>query len=599
MVALSRSRPDLLPQILHDMRVPFVVALAYFVCAAGAFAFTRLSGHVPLLWVANAPLIAALLTRPVQERRWHIVGCFAAGIAAMLLFSPYRLQVPIFGVATIAEGVLTWALLRRLGCDAGVLLSLPGLRRFLAAAGVIAPIVTGMVPAVTIALEQGAHPGAVWVSWAISHGLGALICTPLALLAMAGPLYREPMARSGAGAKLFFIAAILIAVTGASFAQHHLPLMFLPVLPLITATMSFRVAGAALGVFLIALVGAGYGMAGQGPVRSVPGDSGFQLLFFQFYLAVLFLIAMPFATLITQINRLIAQITASEARYRMISDHVSDVVLTMDARGHVQFASPSARELTGHDPDRLIGRRPDELVHASEVDRARAFHAKVVANPDTIHRFEFRGNTPDGGTRWFEATARAVPDAEGGVASVVSVVREISQRKAREADLVRQATTDPMTGVLNRRAFHERIEQVRRVTPDHPATLALFDLDHFKQVNDRHGHAAGDAALLHFTDVLRANLRGEDAIARLGGEEFAVLFPGLAPAEALHAVERVRAALERTRVVSGTAQFSITVSAGLAPMRDAMSGDEVLRIADLALYRAKAMGRNRSELAAA
>ncbi|MBA4763075.1 sensor domain-containing diguanylate cyclase [Sphingomonas sp.] len=582
-----------------DLLVVAAVAMVYFLCAAAAIAFTILSGNVALLWIANAVLIAALLTRPATERPLHVASCFAASVAASVAVSPYIPLAPLFGVANIAETLIAWALLRRFNIDARLFLSLRALGVFVATAGVIAPLASGVIPAAALALYQGADPWVVWISWGIGHGLGALICTPIALLALAGTTYRDRFSGPAALPRFFGIALLMIAVTSLSFAQARLPLLFVPVLPLIAATMAFRVAGATLGVFAIALIGAAFTVAGTGPLQMIDGTEAFRLQFFQFYLSVLFLIAVPFATMIAQNQRLAASVAVSEARYRLISDHVSDVVLTLDPHGAVQFASPSMREVTGHAPETIIGKSPAELVHEVDRDRVREAYRRVMAEPETVHRFEFRGHTATGGIRWFETTARAVRDADRAVLSVVTVVREVSHRKAREADLLRQANTDPMTGVLNRRAFQDRIDRFRTDTPERPGTLALFDLDHFKQVNDGHGHDAGDAALLHFADVLRANLRVEDVIGRLGGEEFAVLFPGLSTAAAMAACERVRNSLQDARIHAGDTTFTITVSAGVAPIRPDLSSDEVFRVADAALYRAKSAGRNRSELAAA
>lgn len=575
------------------------VAFTYFLCAAGAISFTRLSGDVALLWVANGVLIAALLSRPATERPLHIASCFAASVAATVAVSPYTVLAPMFGVANVAEALIAWALLHRFGADARVFLSLRALAGFVAAAGVIAPLVAGIIPAATLALHQGGDPWVMWMSWGIGHGLGALIVTPIALLALAGATYCDRLTCRSTIPRIATITTLMVAVTALCFAQTRLPLLFVPILPLIAATMAFRVAGATLGVFLIAVIGAGFTVAGMGPVELIAGSEGFRLQFFQFYLAVLFLIAVPFATMIAQNQRLAAAVAVSEARYRLISDHVSDVVLTLDPNGVVQFASPSMREVTGHTPQSIVGKSPVELVHEVDRERVREAYRRVLSEPEMIHRFEFRGQTATGGIRWFETTARAVRNADQAVLSVVTVVREVSQRKAREADLLRQANTDPMTGVLNRRAFQDRIDQFRENTPDRPGTLALFDLDHFKQVNDGHGHDAGDAALLHFADVLRANLRIEDVIGRLGGEEFAVLFPGLSTTAAMAACERVRSSLQDARIHAGGTTFTITVSAGVAPIRPDLSSDEVFRIADAALYRAKSHGRNRSELAAA
>ncbi|MFL9840871.1 diguanylate cyclase [Sphingomonas sp. ST-64] len=573
------------------------VALTYFILAVAAIGLTRLNQNVALLWLANGPLIAALLTRPAAERPLHLVACFAASISASITVSPYTALAPLFGIANIGEALLGWLLLRRFGGDARAFLALPSLAAFVAAAGVVSPLLTGPLPAAMMALSQGSDPWAVWMNWGIGHGLGTLIATPIALLVLGGTIYRERKPQPGGIGRFATIALLLISVTMISFAQTRLPLLFVPILPLIAATMVYRVAGAALGMFAIAIIGAGFTMAGHGPIELIDASYALRLQFFQFYLAVLFLIAVPFATMIAQNHRLAQAVSASEARYRLIAEHASDAVLTVDRDGRVLFASPSVRELSGYPPEGLVGATSFDMIFEPDRARVRDAHQQIIDQPDTTHRFEYRGITATGGVRWFESTARAVRDADGEVATIVTIVREVSQRKAREADLQRQASTDPMTGVLNRRAFQERIDQHRRRTPELPAALALFDLDNFKQVNDGYGHDAGDAALLVFADVLRASLRVEDVIGRLGGEEFAVLLPGLSASAALAACERVRNSLQDTRIHSAESGFSITVSAGVAPIRAELSSDEVFRRADAALYRAKSRGRNRSELA--
>ncbi len=577
--------------------VVVAVAITYFVLAAAAIEFTRLSGNVALLWIANAPLLAALLTRPAVERPLHLMACYAATIAASVAVSPYSALSPLFAVANIGEALIAWLLLRRFLGQDRLLLSLRSLTIFVAVAGLVAPLITGGLPAVTLWIFQGTAPIVTWSNWMIGHGLGALIGTPVALLLVGGTAYREQIARAGEPLRILWVATLLVGITSLCFAQDQLPLLFLPVLPLIVATMTFRLAGAAFGVFAIAMIGAGFTVAGHGPMQLIHGSEAFQLQFFQFYLAVLFLTAHPFATMITEKHRLALAVAESEARYRLIAEHASDAVLTVDPVGNILFASPSVRELAGFEPVDLIGKSTFSFIAETDRERTRVAHLLAIAQPDRIHRFEFRAATASGVIRWFESTARAVTGEDGHVATIVTVIRDLSHRKAREADLERQAATDPMTGVLNRRAFQAQLAQFR-ASGDGPGALALFDLDHFKRVNDSFGHEAGDSALLVFADVLRGNLRSEDVIGRLGGEEFAVLFPGRTASDALAACERVRSSLEDTRIGAAPGSFTITVSIGVGPIRHGETSEAAFRQADAALYRAKALGRNRSELAA-
>jgi diguanylate cyclase (GGDEF)-like protein len=202
----------------------------------------------------------------------------------------------------------------------------------------------------------------------------------------------------------------------------------------------------------------------------------------------------------------------------------------------------------------------------------------------------------DGVASWFEANSRIVVDAAGRPTAVVCILRDLDGRKRREAELERAASTDPLTGVLNRTAFRHRVdERLRADTP--PGTLALIDVDHFKRVNDVYGHATGDAALLVLADLLRTNLRADDAVGRIGGEEFAILFAGRDAGAAVAICDRLRDTLARTDIPAGDGGVSITMSAGVMPLRRDLTIDAMFSRADEALYRAKALGRNRTERA--
>lgn len=180
--------------------------------------------------------------------------------------------------------------------------------------------------------------------------------------------------------------------------------------------------------------------------------------------------------------------------------------------------------------------------------------------------------------------------------------RAVEEERARvERQLVRQATVDALTGLANRRRFFDvtdsLLAQCRRYGT--PATVALLDLDHFKQVNDRHGHAMGDAVLKAFSAVLLEVLRESDLAARVGGEEFAVLLPSTSAQEALIPLERIRQMLAERVVRLGEHEVSVSVSIGLCEWRDGLgSPDAWLAQADQALYAAKDGGRNRLCVAA-
>jgi diguanylate cyclase (GGDEF)-like protein len=165
----------------------------------------------------------------------------------------------------------------------------------------------------------------------------------------------------------------------------------------------------------------------------------------------------------------------------------------------------------------------------------------------------------------------------------------------------RQATTDDLTGLVNRRRFLEALdgEIVRAEALGTPVSIVLVDLDHFKLVNDRFGHAAGDEVLRQFAARALAHLRDVDVAGRLGGEEFAVVVPETNAAGAAAVAERLRGSLARLPLPAGAESALVTASFGVAERVQGEGGSDLLRRADAALYQAKREGRNRVAVAAA
>jgi diguanylate cyclase (GGDEF)-like protein len=181
-------------------------------------------------------------------------------------------------------------------------------------------------------------------------------------------------------------------------------------------------------------------------------------------------------------------------------------------------------------------------------------------------------------------------------------LRVIEQRDAALLRLAQAAITDPLTGLANRRGFAEAAERAVAACRARglPASVALFDIDRFKAVNDGHGHAAGDVVLVGLARVLREGLRAEDTAARIGGEEFALLCPGLGPAEVAAVCEGLRAALRAQVAHPAGGAAVVTASAGVAALPESAGPAAVeaaLVAADRALYAAKAAGRDRVVIA--
>jgi two-component system, cell cycle response regulator len=178
-------------------------------------------------------------------------------------------------------------------------------------------------------------------------------------------------------------------------------------------------------------------------------------------------------------------------------------------------------------------------------------------------------------------------------------IRRKHYQERLRADLDRSlemAVTDPLTGLRNRRYVVRHLEGLLR---GDSAAVLLVDVDRFKRINDTHGHAAGDAALRAVAERLKAHLRAADVVARYGGEEFLVVLAGAVPDYALAAAERLRQVLAQDPVAVEGALLSVTASIGVAVAPQGTSSQAATAAADAALYRAKAAGRNRVELAEA
>jgi two-component system cell cycle response regulator len=169
------------------------------------------------------------------------------------------------------------------------------------------------------------------------------------------------------------------------------------------------------------------------------------------------------------------------------------------------------------------------------------------------------------------------------------------QMRARLLAGLQLASVDPLTGLHNRRFATKRLGEISQTARDSAGEFAtlVLDIDHFKQINDRYGHATGDAVLMQIAHSLKSQLRAQDLIARVGGEEFLIALPGYAPERALALADRLRQSVEGLRFAGPDGQrFTITLSIGLAMSDGAEELDETLQTADRALYAAKADGRN-------
>jgi diguanylate cyclase (GGDEF)-like protein/PAS domain S-box-containing protein len=330
----------------------------------------------------------------------------------------------------------------------------------------------------------------------------------------------------------------------------------------------------------------------------IAGPVGYQLQFLQFYLTTTIVTIMPVAAGMHGRAKLDREMRVSEARYRMLAEHSTDVVLHISHDGRINYVSPAITRINGRQPAELVGEVGWSLVVPDDREHVVAHHHKVIAAAGEIVTFEYRTPIANGEHRWLEARARLIVGDDGNAEGVVSMLRDISARKETEQRLSQEAYSDPLTGLANRRGFEFAIKQ-SLATRAVGATdcLALFDIDHFKRVNDEHGHDVGDAVLHMLGRLMQSSVRACDTVARMGGEEFAVHLPNCSMSEALAICERIRVDTAKQTVMAGKSVVRVTISGGVT-LFDHDHLPRALKQADQALYVAKRGGRDQLALAA-
>ena len=287
---------------------------------------------------------------------------------------------------------------------------------------------------------------------------------------------------------------------------------------------------------------------------------------------------------------------ASEDRFRSLVQHSSDTTLVIADNLVITYASPATLTLLGREPESVVGLDATSLVHPDDRERVGLQFAARLQEKSVADPVEFRMAHADGTWRDAEAVLSDLRDTPS-VAGYVANLRDTTERKVAEALLAHQAVHDPLTGLANRTLILDRAEQMLvRCARGHQPVAALFiDLDNFKDVNDTLGHEAGDKLLQAVADRFTATVRASDTVGRLGGDEFVVLAEGVSLAAGPELLaERIQEVLRepfRLDGVSGPELF-ITASIGIAGGTRA-TADDMLRDADIALYRAKANGKDR------
>jgi diguanylate cyclase (GGDEF)-like protein/PAS domain S-box-containing protein len=306
---------------------------------------------------------------------------------------------------------------------------------------------------------------------------------------------------------------------------------------------------------------------------------------------------------ITEKKQLEIAIRESREHLNAVVDSAYDAIITVDPAQRIKFMNHAALRMFGWDAQEIIGQPLDVLVARSGVDAharyVETFHRSPIRARGMRERSAVHGRRRDG-TEFPVQISISKVQLEGGV-EMTAIVRDVTETTRLIAALQATATSDALTGVATRRRFLDALEIELKRAQRHGRALSvvLFDIDHFKRVNDEFGHPIGDAALAAFGEILGKDRRASDVAGRLGGEEFALLLTETPLASAHEVADRLRLATERIRIDDGRGgRLGFTVSAGVAGLTpQTNSAAELVAAADRALYAAKHAGRNRVALA--
>ncbi|ABI57851.1 PAS domain S-box protein [Alkalilimnicola ehrlichii MLHE-1] len=268
-------------------------------------------------------------------------------------------------------------------------------------------------------------------------------------------------------------------------------------------------------------------------------------------------------------------------------------ILITDTEGCIVYVNRGFEQITGYRRDEVLGETPAVLNSGEQSARFYRDLWTTLERGETF-RGTFLNRNRSGALFYLEQSITPVRADQGQVVRYVATGKDITERVRMEEELKRAATTDALTGLANRLSFEQLLERDYERCRRYGGALSLlmFDLDHFKAVNDAHGHEAGDAVLQALAGLVLANVRTADTVARWGGEEFMVLLPETPLAAAGELAEKLRERVAAHRFPHGA---PVTASFGVCALRDDDTCRTLVRRADEALYRAKHLGRDRVE----
>lgn len=573
----------------------------YFLLASLSLHATKGADNIAAVWPPSGYFLALLILMPASARISAFAGMATASLGANLYGGAPLASCLAFTFSNGCEAALALWILRRREPDELSFMVPRSVVSFCIAA------LTASIVSAAIAWALTGRGTDFFLSWLTTVLLGMLIVTPpvVMLARMVGT-----SAMANATMRMKAEAAATLTVTGLvtilSFSQAQFPITFLPCIAVIAAAYRLGPFGAAAGMLIVTIIASLLTGQGYGPIAAIEGVQKTRVLFLQFYLLTLLFTTLPLASLLIGRQRLAKRVEQSnrwllQAEAAALVGHWRVDLVTWT----ITWSDQSYR-VHGLEPGAPVD--VDYSVRQYVAEDRRAVRKILADAVRTGEPFEFQGRIlrTDGEIRHVKSHGSIEIGRGGKAVGIFGTVQDVTETvenarilEAARSAAERVANTDMLTGLPNRRHTLAFLERALAGAREHgaPLAVAIFDIDHFKRINDTHGHATGDQVIRRVAQRARAALRDEDMVGRIGGEEFVCILQRSSAQSAEIVAERVRKAVE-----TGTAAEDdlpdATISVGLAVYDGEADVEELLHRADKALYVAKREGRNRLRSAA-
>ncbi|MDB6062371.1 MAG: diguanylate cyclase domain protein [Verrucomicrobiaceae bacterium] len=571
-------------------------ALVYFGCALSSIYLTRQPGHVAAIWWPNALMLATVLRASRTRHRQFLAVGLAASLAANALTGYSALQIIGFPLCDLLEVVLCLRLLKRGWPQLDICYNV---RHFIAV--LMVALGLGATCSATLAIAligfTGGNIDGVWSSWWLAECIGMISLLPIGVSISSASLKQNFVGR--AKYEIIPIAAMSLVVTWMSLHLVSFPFVVIAI-PLLIASQRMNLLGTALIGLANVLLALAVALNPELKIKLID----FSIARHQVLIAMALSLIGPLlvAVLMNQRQRVLRHLQENERTLSDAMEYASIGMALISLEGRWIKVNPALTSILGYTAKELQALSFQDITYPDDLVSDLELVGKIIAGEISHYVLEKRYICKDGGIIWANLSVSGVYGENGKVASFVSQIENIDDRKHAEfqrlvfqRELEHRARHDALTGLINRQSFeYEARRLLDDADTDRQHIACFLDLDRFKVLNDSAGHAAGDALLREIAVSLSAKIRSHDIVARLGGDEFGLLLPDCPLEPARRIAESVIEAINSTHFTWNGRVFDVGASIGLVPFAPgSINFNELLSRADVACYTAKNEGRNR------